>query len=101
MQQMYQGPFDVSICRTITSAGMMTIHQSFASISINRFQSITFYGLFAVNADEALQTRAKPLAASEGKVDRHSILRTVEGPLSPAARRLRPVVKAVPSMAWL
>ena len=36
------------------------------------------YGLCAVNADEARQTRAKPLAASEGKVDRHSILRTVE-----------------------
>ncbi len=55
----------------------------------------------AVNADEARQTRAKPLAASEGEVDRYSILRTVEQTTLPCRRKTRPVVKAVPSMAWL
>lgn len=47
------------------------------------------YGLCAVNADEARQTRAKPLAASEGEVDRHSILRTVEQTTLPCRRKFR------------
>lgn len=45
------------------------------------------YGLCAVNADEARQTRAKPLAASEGVVGRHSILKTVEQTTLPCRRK--------------
>ena len=47
------------------------------------------YGLCAVNADEARQTRVKPLAASEGVVGRHSILRTIEQTTFPCRRKSR------------
>lgn len=47
------------------------------------------YGLCAVIADEARQIRAKPLAASEGEVDRRSILRTVEQTTLPCRGKFR------------
>jgi hypothetical protein len=69
------------------SACITAIYQQFGNL--NRSQSQSFYGLCAVIADEARQNRAKPLAASEGEVDRHSILRTVEQTILPCRRKSR------------